>query len=396
MFEQIISELISPTPRAIDGYSSSFQTGTPFDLLTFPEAFAPASTLVSVLQSLEGVASLGCIHVGLRPDDDNQRHLFSNAEIQALVDALRAISATVAVDLAQFSAWFSDQPTHLMINLGCLFTLDAEQRLRVCLHPKLVRSQYEYSPLPEATMAEANLISLVTLLPADKRLLSVTIQPLICSDALSLPTDRGTPPPIVAVNSAETPFDNPPDHIDFVSVATHTPQVMRVVPGKDGGAREWHQEFRETFCRAAQSGELARHHFATFILSNFETLSSGRSGGLSGIFQPIDPREECLHPAVRLSRYGRYNRGNNEWSVPGAASEAGWDTRGYIAALAPSSEMYPAAVRVFGFSLGSTLRDTPLWKPARAPASCEILLARWQTSDRLEFADWRENPDDRG
>ncbi|MER9709282.1 hypothetical protein NKJ13_03245 [Mesorhizobium sp. M0174] len=373
----------------MDGYTkTSFQAGTPFDLATFPEAFAPAKALLSVLRSISQVSTLGCIHVGLRPDGDDKRHLFSNAEITSLLKALLSIPAIVPQDLAPFISWFENQPVNLNFNLGCLFTLDVDEHLRICIHPKLVRSQYEFSPLPERMMEEANLLSLVTLLPVDKRYLSVTIQPLICSDALNLPTDRATPTPLVAVNAAESPFANPPDHIDVVSVPTHTPQVEYGPPTTQPRPREWHLEFRDAFCRAAQGGELPRHHFATFILSNFETLKGGSKGGLSGIFQPIDPREQQLHPAVGLNRYGRNktNGGNNDWhqSAPGEPKD--WQWRGYIAALTqPTND---EAVRVLGFNLSSMLRHSSIWRPIGAPNSCEVLLGRWQSPNHLAFADW--------
>ncbi|RUX10170.1 hypothetical protein EOA30_01410 [Mesorhizobium sp. M8A.F.Ca.ET.059.01.1.1] len=389
IFEQVIMELINPTPRAMDGYTrTSFQAGAPFDLLTFPEAFAPAAALLSVLRSLSQVQTLGCIHVGLRPDGDDENHLFSNAEITSLLKALLAIPAIVPQDLASFRSWFEKQPAHFHFNLGCLFTLDVDARPRICIHPKLVRSQYENSPLPEKTMAEANLLSLVTLLPADKRYLSVTIQPLICSDALDLPTDRATPSPLTAVNSAETPFDNPPDHIDVVSIPTHTPQVEYGPQATRPRPREWHLEFRDTFCRAAQGGALPRHHFATFILSNFETLKGGSKGGLSGIFQPIDPREQQLHRAVGLNRYGRskIDGGNNDWHQSAPGEPGDWQWRGYIAALTQPSK--DEAVRVLGFNLSSMLRDCSMWRPIGAPNSCEVLLGHWQSPNHLAFADW--------
>ncbi|MEI9401740.1 hypothetical protein [Mesorhizobium argentiipisi] len=390
IFEQVIIELINPTPRAMDGYTkTSFQAGAPFDLLTFPEAFAPTEALLSVLRSLSQVQTLGCIHVGLRPDSDDKGHLFSNSEIWSLLDALLALPDIVPQDLAPFCSWFENQPANLHFNLGCLFTLDVDAHPRVCIHPKLVRSQYEYSPLPERTMEEANLFSLVTLLPADKRFLSVTIQPLICSDVLNLPTERAIPCPLAAVNTAETPFENPPDHIDVVSVPTHTPQIEYGPKATQPRPREWHLEFRDTFCRAAQSGELPRHHFATFILSNFETLNKGLKGGLSGIFQPIDPREEQLHPAVGLNRYGRSRNdgGNNAWHQSAPGEPGDWQWRGYIAALTQPSK--DEAVRVLGFNLSSMLRDSSMWRPISAPNSCEILLGRWQSPNHLAFTDWK-------
>lgn len=389
IFSRVIAELITPTPRPLDGYTTtSFQEGMPFDLLTFPEAFAPAEALLSVLRSLSQIQTLGCVHVGLRPNANGAGHLFSNHEIKSLLDDILSLPKIVPGDLAVFRRWFECQPANLRFNLGCLFTLDVDGYTRICLHPKMVRSQYEESPHAETTMAEANLVSLVTLLPADKRYLSVTIQPLICSDALNLPTERGTPPPIVAVNNAETPFEFPPDHIDLVSVATHTPQVEYGPKTTYPRPREWHMEFRDTFCRAAQSGELARHHFATFILSNFETLSGGAKGGLSGIFQPIDPGTLEVHPSVGLNCFGRNSseRGNNAWHQVGLNHPEDWQWRGYIAALKQSSK--GEAVRVLGFSLSSLLRDSSMWRQIRAPNSYEILVGRWQSPAELVFADW--------
>jgi len=37
--------------------------------------------------------------------------------------------------------------------------VDANQHVRVCLHPKLVRSKFEFSPLEENHMEEANLLT---------------------------------------------------------------------------------------------------------------------------------------------------------------------------------------------------------------------------------------------
>lgn len=397
IFEQVITELVSPTQHELEGNcESNFQAATPFDLLTFPEAFAPAASLVSVLGSLQRVRSFGCVHVGLRPDAEAHRHLFTNAEIADLITYLLAVPNIVENDLVAFRAWFAVQPSDLCFNLGCLFTVDMDAKVRLCLHPKLVRSRYEYNALSEQTMAEANLVSLVTLLPSDKRFLSVTIQPLICSDALNLATDRGTPPPIAAINGRENPLDAPPDHVDLVSLATHTPQARRRAVRADGVDREWHQDFRDVFCRAAQSGELSRHHFATFVFANFETLNGGGMGGLSGLFQPVDPGKENELPAgLTMSRYGRdEEHGNNGWWQSDEIGAGKWQWRGYIAALAPSRASDAAAVRIFGFSLASMVRDVSPWKSALGPGNCKILSAKWQTADRLAFSDWKERAND--
>ena len=49
-------------------------------------------------------------------------------------------------------------------------------------------------------MEEGTLLTVVTLIPTDKRLLTVSIQPLICSDALLQNTDRPVSRPLEAVH----------------------------------------------------------------------------------------------------------------------------------------------------------------------------------------------------
>jgi hypothetical protein len=301
----------------------------------------------------------------------------------------------VPSDLDAFRSWLNSQPDGLNFNVGCLFTIDDDGLLRACLHPKLVRSQYEHSPLPEHDMEEADLITLVTLVPSDKTFLSITLQPLLCSDALNLQTDRGTPPPLAALSGADSPFSDPPDHIDIVAVATCTPQVVRRLPVGDIVLREWHQEFRDSFCRT-QAGDLPRHHFSTFILSNFEMIDGAKPAGLSGVFQPIDPGADELHPAVDLSCYGRPKEGggNNSWSPVSEATTASWQRRGFIAALKPSEPTEQTAVKIFGFRLPNLLRDGPRWRSQAGPARCEVVVARWQSSDQLNFRRWSAHHDD--
>lgn len=247
----------------------------PFDLVTFPEAFLPAGHLVSILKGIGDVPGLGCVHSGLRPSDaEDDQHLFKVKEIRNLVADLTALSETIASDLAAFRVWLDVQhPAHLF-NLGCLFVVDAHRALRVCLHPKLVRSKFETSGLPERNMAEGNLLTLVTLYPTNKIFKTITLQPLICSDALELPTDRGTGFPLEAVTKdARCVSARPPDHIDIVSVASCTPQSQRT-SSKGHAYIAWHDEFKNTFERAALRENLSRHHYATFVLSNFRTLPS--------------------------------------------------------------------------------------------------------------------------
>ena len=198
--------------------------------------------------------------MGLRPSDDSGSHLFKVIEIKKLIKNLKNLSKKISKDTAAFARWIAAQnPAHLF-NIGCIFAFDVDGDLRVCLHPKVVPSRFEKSPLPEAHMEGADFITLITLYPADKQYFSITIQPLICSDVLSLGTDRSGDGPMEAVNRSAGCFgDQPPDHVDVVSVATCTPQPEGKT--RDGVIyREWHEQFQNSFKGAAQNPNFARHH----------------------------------------------------------------------------------------------------------------------------------------
>ena len=387
IFAEVLIELISPRAVIEDGFEQPRQQSpSRFDLITFPEAFVPPTHLLESMRSLSRVMDLGCIHVGLRPSGASRGHLFGLGELQQLTADILALPTIEPGDLAPFKSWLDAQDASAMMNIGCVFTVDVNGRLRVCLHPKVVRSQVESSPLPEEHMWEADLLTLITLKPRNKLLLSVTLQPLICSDALNLQTDRGTGSPIVEVNRQPNIFDDLPDHIDLVSVATCTPQVIGIT-SQEMTYREWHQEFRSTFNRASEDGTMTRHHFATFVLSNFHTLPHDAPGGLSGIFQPVDPKRHRLHDAVRISCFGEHESGgNNRWTTPDDEPLMGWRKRGFIAALDPYAEGQPSAVKIFGFRLPNMLRDRSPWHSQKNLTRCEVMSGRWETSGALAFS----------
>ena len=388
LFREVITAIVSPRPVAADLFSTSdLRADEAFDLMTFPEAFAPASSLLEVLGSLGQLTALGCIHVGLRPSADPQQHLFTVAELKAFLAELRTVDKLAHQDLDVFSDWLDRQRQGAMFNVACLFTLDHDGWIRICLHPKGVRSAAEQSVLPDHTMDEANLLTLVTLRPTNRLFLSITLQPLICADALPLQTDRATTSLIAEVNLRANVFDAPPDHVDIVSVATCTPQ--RVSTAASGRYREWHQDFRDAFVRAAQDGAMGRHRYATFILSNFETVPVDKPGGLSGIFEPIHPKVETLHRAVSLSCYGHPSadrESNNRWSTPDDHPITGWDSRGYLAGLQPSVEQTGVAVKIFGFTLNPLLRDQSPWKPRHSVTSCDVTVGHWTGGRSLIFS----------
>lgn len=385
IFDAALTSLITREELPIDQYGQpAFTKATNlFDLITFPEAFLPADHLVSTLKALSRLDAFGCVHVGLRPCSTISQHLFSVAEIQQLLCDLRGVPKMVLPDLSPFDRWLKAQDAEKFFNLGCVFTIDANRKIRIGLHPKIVRSKYEVSPLVEEHMAEADLLTLITLFPKNKEFLSITLQPLLCSDALLLATDRPNCRPLEAASAAQIPGLQFPDHVDIVSVATCTPQVST---GKStsGYHRKWHQKFRETFVRAASEDSFSRHHFSTFILSNFGLIPSSEAeeapGGLSGAFIPIALQGHAYPPYVTLSSWGRSDQEKeNRWSHE--TDEFGIDAQkgrlGYLATLNPdaNADANDPRASMFGFTVHRLLRDVPRWMPAENLSEFQLKIA---------------------
>ena len=198
----------------------------------------------------------GCIHVGLRPTIDANQHLFTVGELHKLLVCYFGSSRGWPKTIFRNSPNGEHQQNYeFKFNIGCVFTVDATHDVRICLHPKVVRSKSESSALPEHNMSEANLLSLVTLRPANKNLKTVTLQPLLCSDALDLSTDNGEAGPLEAVNKqADILGANPPDHIDVVSVATCTPQTL-TISGKGERYFVWHEQFKNSIPASGDESE---------------------------------------------------------------------------------------------------------------------------------------------
>ena len=385
LFTDIVTAVLNPPQRRIERHArAEAEIGQePFDLITFPEAFAPAAALLDVIRSLEAAQFTGCFHVGLRPSDEPEQHLFAVGELEDLVRQLSSISTTIETDLAAFQEWLSLQQPEHVFNVGCFFAVDSEGLMRVCLHPKLVSSHYEVSPLPERTMKEANLLTLITLLPIDPQLLSVTIQPLICSDVLSLPTNIPGGAPMEAVTRYADCFGKrPPDHVDIVSVATCTPQPQG--RSRDGTTfYEWHEQFRGAFRDAATGANFARHHFSVIVLSNFRTLKEGEPGGLSGAFLPVPPKHPYFHADVDVSTWGRpknQRQANNNWSRPEDDALADWDNRGFIASLNSSAHWGDAPVKIFAFTIPRLPRELSLWERTSSLSECKVLVGSNKSS----------------
>lgn len=372
IFNAALTSLISAPSVPVDPFTKDVITapGEHFDLVTFPEAFLPQEDLLSVLrqgQELAEFASLGCVHVGLRPSPVTDQHLFKANELRNIVESMSSIPQICKDDLDPFVSWLRSQPDDHQFNVGCLFTIDAHKSLRICLHPKLVRSRvFEASPLHDKHMTEADLLTLVTLQPENKALLSITLQPLICSDALSLETDRPNNRPLEAVNTDAECFGKmPPDHIDIISVVTCTPQTEQKI--SDYRHRQWHQHFRNSFLGVASDPRMTRHHFSTFVLSNFGTIPQHDPGGLSGAFIPIKLSNSEFPPFVTIHAWGRQKEplgSDNIWYQPylGNQNNKGWSSLGYIAAIDPFKKDNNALAHMLGFTIDRLLRHSNSWR----------------------------------
>ncbi len=376
ILNSVIGNLINPAAVPRDRFDDvdAPPSTRRYDLVTFPEAFAPADALLAVATALADQGPSGCLHIGLRPDTGSSSHLFTIPAIKSLVQGLEKLVDTSLGDLAGFADWLDRQDAHRMFNVGCVLAVDAHSRLRVCLHPKLVRSKFEVDRLPEMHMAEANLLSLITLVPTKPRFGTVTVQPLICSDALDLETDRALPPPIPAVTLHADCLPDPPNHIDVVSVATCTPQSNGTT--REGRPyRAWHSQFLEAYTAAAQNPDRARHHFASFVLANYTDISPKMRGGLSGAFLPVPPGFSSSEPAVSVSCWGRRRtnpKPNNGWSEPDDDALVEWSSRGFVAGLDPFDGDSASAARVLAFDVHRLPRETSRWRASASLVAWEI------------------------
>lgn len=374
LLNAVVEELINPTtvPRDRFDDASIQPAARRYDLVTFPEAFAPADAIVVVANALRGQGPSGCLHVGLRPDNDQSNHLFTRAAARQLADDFDALVEPGLDDLAGFKAWLSRQGADKPFNLGCVLAVDANSKLRVCLHPKLIRSKFEIDRLPERHMREANLLTLVTLVPSNPRFGTVTLQPLICSDALDLDTDGNLPPPIPAVTMHAECLIDPPNHVDVVSVATCTPQPEGTL-GNGRRYRAWHAQFLDAFRAAAEKPDRARHHFASFILANYGEMS-GMSGGLSGAFLPVPPGFTTSDAAVSVSCWGRPKKSsvNNTWSTENDDPLKNWSSRGFVAGLDPFAADAVSEARVLAFDVHRLPREVSRWRSVESLVAWEI------------------------
>ncbi len=373
LFNAALTAMIERPRETLDPYASAAFMPEPrqFDLITFPEAFIDGETLCRALESFQLCGPSGCVHTGLRARaDEGKRHLFRLEEVRSLKTALEAAVPAAREDLTAFTTWLAEQDPRDGFNLGCLFLNDAQGRTRICLHPKLVRSKFETSPFREDSLCEANLLTLVTLEPRQKQFGTITLQPLICSDALTLETDSGRDAPMPAVGRfADCLGEAPPDHVDVVSVATCTPQPVIALSEKTE-ARIWHERFRTSFIAAAREPSCSRHHFAAIVLANFQGIGT-KPAGLSGVFLPVPADPVDLGPGVTVSLWGRPSKDepDNRWSRAGEAGLKDWQARGFLASLKPDGQN---AARIFGFAIQRLPREASPWERPAPLGQLEI------------------------
>jgi len=344
-----------------------------FDLATFPEAFLPSDNFVEALSAISHFPEMGCIHVGLRPKVDTETHLFEIREILALIEKILEIPELEKADLDSFKEWINIQPPDSRFNLGCLFKLDAEQKLRVCLHPKIIRSKFEIRMRHESNMTEADLLTVVTLVPQNKRFISINLQPLLCADGLIGDVDHPDSRPLYAINNenANCFKDDSPDHIDIVSLATCTPHPHY----GNSSEYQWHPYFQDSFYRSAHDEDLSKHHHAIFVLSNFRMIDK-KTAGLSGAFIPVPLREDDLIPPFIFSSIW----GNPPSLAPNwykiADDRKDWSTKGYIASLRHSDDENSA--RMLGFTINKLPRQSSTWSPRAGLTNFQIFSASQQ------------------
>ena len=321
-----------------------------FDLLTFPEAFLAADDFLIAATALRGAGATGCIHTGLRPGV-HERFLFTTSEAAKLLGQLIEAGVNLS-DLQPFQAWLIEQTEDAYFNLGAVLAVDAGGETRVCLHAKMVRSKFELSGLSESNMTEANLLSVLTLVPSDPKLLPYTLQPLLCSDALTHDTDRPGCRPIDGLTRWGDAYDSRiPDYVDVVSLATCTPHP------ESGGFPRWHGDFRDAFLRTAKDDSVFRHRHAVFFLSNFHDIPGCLPGGLSGAFLPFPLKHIAPAEYVSCGIYGAIEYGlDNGWHSHGTQSLK--RPLAHMVSLMRSAFPTQASAAILGFDLHRLLRES--------------------------------------
>ena len=359
LFISFVTRLVGPTLTAIGPAEASLSE--PFDLVTWPEAFLPDQALRDVLLALLTQSHFPCMHVGLRPDDQADTHLFSHGQLEDLVWWIRSLGPTISEDLAAFSGWLDGASRTGFYNVACVFLIDARGELRVCMHPKNTPASVEVSALVERNIAEAEFCAVVTLDPLDSSLFQVNIQPLICSDMLDLQRDTHRLGPMaVLASSPQRVGPDAPEHIDIVSVATCTDQKNEAA-GPVPERLTWQPKFRAAFTELMEGTPYARHRNAMVVLANVRRIGK-KPGGLSGSFIPLPlPKPAEFGEIARTWSWGRQDHGDNHWlllreSVP---LNERWSSLAHLVTLDPDLVPAPLEDQLISFTIPSLPRDRP-------------------------------------
>jgi hypothetical protein len=395
VFDAVLRDFFdTASDQAVMGdVSTTIREPVEADLIVFPEAFLAAEDLIRAMVGFVELNFQCCVHVGLRPDSENLNHLFSRHDIKSLLSELKCIPSVQTDDLKGFEVWFDKQKAGSRFNLGCMFLVEPTGSVRVCLHPKAVRASVEYSALADDHMTEANLLSLVTLVPPNRRYMSVTIQPLICADALTLPRDSMIPNPIRAfVDSSAAAFPKlPADHIDIVSLSLCTP-VAESAQGNEKH-RRWRHEFESAFLDAGRRDDCFRHYFASFVMANFDGIGK-RRGGLSGACMPVPVHAGSYPKGVSVWSYGKHEPGSVDgWKcVAGFGIDNAHDdmasmsskSRTHLVCLDEVSEQAPHVAKALGFTLSRLVRDNPVGGQFPGLTKLDVRAVRDETMDTVE------------
>jgi len=356
--KKILGEHKDVNPFEIE-YSCLNRADRYYDQIIFPEAFLFFKDFKKALLTLSRFSYFGCVHIGLR-SDKNSSHLFSHREITEMINELESLLDIVQDDISEFRKWIeSEKGNDGYYNIACLFAIDINNKLRLCLHPKVVRSRIENSPLPEKHMTEANMYNLIVLEPEENTLQTITIQPLICSDVL-LANRSSFKNPIDAVNNVSNFTARVPDKIDIVSIVSCTPQKEESLPKSTVSSRKWHPSFRDSFDAMAKDASYMKHQSATFLISNYQ-YANEKPYGLSGVFFPHTlPQEsvDSFKDDVHRHFWGSFSKGADyRWLLPSQLPEK-FEERSrkeaverYILAVEPSTEDTVSQAQVLEFTI---------------------------------------------
>lgn len=377
IFFGAINRLKAGTTEAYDLTSAPMPV-TPFDLAVFPEVFLPADGLVLLVRSLASAGPTGCIHTGIRPDTESQ-FLFTRDQALTLIKNLIEAGAC-ANDTQRFEAWLQKQTPSSNFNLGAVIAVDAENKVRVAIHPKVLRSKFELSVLAESNMTEAKFLTLIELIPTGSTLLPIVLQPLLCSDALIHDTDLPGARPLEAISRFGNSFgERIPDQVDIVSLATCSPHPNAMQKAI------WHNDFREGFLRMAKDDECLRHRHAVLVVANFVQIpGKSRTGGLSGAYLPVPLHFQDQPEYVVAAQYATAkSQIDPAWHIDNVHLEK---KSAHMVCLKPPTIKINIEATMLGFDLHRMLKETNQYNPPHGLLRYEHLTGHIQSDGSLIFS----------